>query len=199
MSRETLRPERRPAGAQRQRSRAAARLPRGGSPAGAASAREFPFTRGIRRECTGPALAMRQYAGFGTARSRTSATAHLLEQGQTGALGGVDLPTQIGTTPTPHGPRRGGEGGVAIDSLRDMEALLDGLPIDRISDVHDDQRDGRAAAAALRAGGERQGCPPERITGTVQNDILKEYARGAPTSIRPSLDAADHGPVRLLS
>src|SRR5205085_4387958 len=96
---------------------------------------EFPFTRGIRRDMyRGRRWTMRQYAGFGTAAESNRRYRFLLDQGQTGLSVAFDLPTQIGYDsdhPMAHGEV--GKVGVAIDSLRDMEMLLDGLPIERVS------------------------------------------------------------------
>src|SRR5437660_11816456 len=120
---------------------------------------------------------MRQYAGFGTAAESNQRYKFLLEQGQTGLSVAFDLPTQIGYDsdhPMAHGEV--GKVGVAIDSLRDMEVLLDGLPIDRISTSMTINATAALLLLLYALVAERQGCPPERITGTVQNDILKEYA-----------------------
>jgi len=120
---------------------------------------------------------MRQYAGFGTAAETNRRFRFLLEQGQTGLSVAFDLPTQIGYDsdhPMAHGEV--GKVGVAIDSLRDMEVLLDGLPIDRISTSMTINATAALLLLLYALVAERQGCPPERITGTVQNDILKEYA-----------------------
>jgi methylmalonyl-CoA mutase, N-terminal domain len=139
---------------------------------------EYPLTRGIRREMyRGRHWTMRQYAGFGTAAESNRRYRYLLEQGQTGLSVAFDLPTQIGYD-SDHRMAHGevGKVGVAIDSLRDMEALLDGLPIDRISTSMTINATAALLLLLYQLVAERQGCPPERITGTVQNDILKEYA-----------------------
>jgi len=139
---------------------------------------EFPFTRGIRREMyRGRHWTMRQYAGFGTAAESNRRYRFLLDQGQTGLSVAFDLPTQIGYD-SDHAMARGevGKVGVAIDSLRDMEVLLDGLPIDRISTSMTINATAALLLLLYQLVAERQGCPPDRITGTVQNDILKEYA-----------------------
>src|SRR5438270_6922444 len=139
---------------------------------------EYPFTRGIRRDMyRGRPWTMRQYAGFGTAAESNRRFRFLLEQGQTGLSVAFDLPTQIGYDsdhPMAHGEV--GKVGVAIDSLRDMEVLLDGLPIERISTSMTINATAPLLLLLYQLVAERQGCPPERITGTVQNDILKEYA-----------------------
>jgi methylmalonyl-CoA mutase N-terminal domain/subunit len=139
---------------------------------------EYPFTRGIHRDMyRGRLWTMRQYAGFGTAAESNRRYRFLLEQGQTGLSVAFDLPTQIGYDsdhPMAHGEV--GKVGVAIDSLRDMETLLEGLPIDRISTSMTINATAALLLLLYELVAERQGCPPERITGTVQNDILKEYA-----------------------
>ena len=149
---------------------------------------EYPFTRGIRRDMyRGRLWTMRQYAGFGTAAESNERYRYLLEQGQTGLSVAFDLPTQIGYD-SDHAMARGevGKVGVAIDSLRDMEILLADLPIDRISTSMTINATAALLLLLYQLVAERQGCPPERITGTVQNDILKEYAaRG--TYIYPPL------------
>jgi methylmalonyl-CoA mutase N-terminal domain/subunit len=139
---------------------------------------DFPFTRGIREDMyRGRLWTMRQYAGFGTARESNQRYRFLLQQGQTGLSVAFDLPTQIGYDsdhPMAHGEV--GKVGVAIDSLRDMETLLDGLPLERISTSMTINATAAMLLLLYELVAQRQGCPPDRITGTVQNDILKEYA-----------------------
>jgi methylmalonyl-CoA mutase N-terminal domain/subunit len=123
---------------------------------------------------------MRQYAGFGTAAESNRRYKYLLEQGQTGLSVAFDLPTQIGyDSDADWSKGEVGKVGVAIDSLRDMEVLLDGIPI---ADVSTSMTINATAAILLllyQLVGEKQGVPKQKITGTVQNDILKEYvARG---------------------
>jgi methylmalonyl-CoA mutase, N-terminal domain len=139
---------------------------------------EHPFTRGIRRDMyRGRPWTMRQYAGFGTAAESNRRYRFLLAQGQTGLSVAFDLPTQIGfDSDDPMARGEVGKVGVAIDSLRDMETLLDGLPIDRISTSMTINATAALLLLLYQLVAERQGCPSERITGTVQNDILKEYA-----------------------
>jgi methylmalonyl-CoA mutase N-terminal domain/subunit len=139
---------------------------------------EFPYTRGIRPEMyRGRLWTMRQYAGFGTAAESNRRYKYLLEQGQTGLSVAFDLPTQIGyDSDADWSKGEVGKVGVAIDSLRDMEVLLDGIPI---ADVSTSMTINATAAILLllyQLVGEKQGVPKEKITGTVQNDILKEYA-----------------------
>src|ERR1041385_7775246 len=139
---------------------------------------EYPFTRGIRRDLyRGRHWTMPQYAGFGTAAESNRRYRFLLDQGQTGLSVAFDLPTQIGYD-SDHPMARGevGKVGVAIDSLRDMEVLLDGLPIESISTSMTINATAALLLLLYQLVAEKQGCPPERITGTVQNDILKEYA-----------------------
>ncbi len=139
---------------------------------------EFPFTRGLRKDgYRGRLWTMRQYAGFGTAAESNRRYKYLLERGQTGLSVAFDLPTQIGYD-SDHPMARGevGKVGVAIDSLRDMEILLDGLPIDRISTSMTINATAGLLLLLYQLVAEKQGTPPEKITGTVQNDILKEYA-----------------------
>jgi methylmalonyl-CoA mutase, N-terminal domain len=138
----------------------------------------YPFTRGIRKDMyRGRLWTMRQYAGFGTAQESNQRYRFLLERGQTGLSVAFDLPTQIGYD-SDHRMADGevGKVGVAIDSLRDMETLLDGLPIERISTSMTINATAALLLLLYQLVAEKQGCPPERITGTVQNDILKEYA-----------------------
>ena len=139
---------------------------------------EFPFTRGIRPDMyRGRSWTMRQYSGFGTASESNRRYRFLLDQGQTGLSVAFDLPTQIGyDSDHPMANGEVGKVGVAIDSLRDMEILLDGLPLDRISTSMTINATAALLLLLYQLVAERQGCPPERITGTVQNDILKEYA-----------------------
>jgi methylmalonyl-CoA mutase N-terminal domain/subunit len=139
---------------------------------------EYPFTRGVRADMyRGRLWTMRQYAGFGTAAESNSRYRYLLDAGQTGLSVAFDLPTQIGYD-SDHRMANGevGKVGVAIDSLRDMEILLDGLPIDRISTSMTINATAALLLLLYQLVAERQGCLPEQITGTVQNDILKEYA-----------------------
>jgi methylmalonyl-CoA mutase, N-terminal domain len=139
---------------------------------------EYPFTRGIRPDMYRRRhWTMRQYAGFGTAAESNERFRYLLDQGQTGLSVAFDLPTQIGYD-SDHVMARGevGKVGVAIDSLRDMEVLLAGLPIDRISTSMTINATAALLLLLYQLVAERQGYAPERITGTVQNDILKEYA-----------------------
>src|SRR3989440_712849 len=139
---------------------------------------EYPFTRGIREDMyRGRLWTMRQYAGFGTAEESNRRYRFLLEHGQTGLSVAFDLPTQIGYD-SDHQMARGevGKVGVAIDSLKDMETLLDDLPIERISTSMTINATAAILLLLYQLVAEKQGCPPDKVTGTVQNDILKEYA-----------------------
>ncbi|HEY4719588.1 MAG TPA: methylmalonyl-CoA mutase family protein [Candidatus Methylomirabilis sp.] len=142
---------------------------------------EYPFTRGIQPTMyRGRLWTMRQYAGFGSAEETNRRFRYLLEQGQTGLSVAFDLPTQIGydsDAPEAHGEV--GKVGVAIDSLEDMEHLLDGIPLDRVSTSMTINATAAILLCMYVAVGEKQRVPPEKLSGTVQNDILKEYiARG---------------------
>jgi methylmalonyl-CoA mutase N-terminal domain/subunit len=139
---------------------------------------EFPYTRGIRPDMyRGRLWTMRQYAGFGTARESNERYRYLLKQGQTGLSVAFDLPTQIGYD-SDHAMARGevGKVGVAIDSLRDMETLLADIPVAEISTSMTINATAAMLLLLYQLVAEHQGAPAEKITGTVQNDILKEYA-----------------------
>lgn len=142
---------------------------------------QYPYTRGIH-----PALyrsklwTMRQYAGFGTATESNARYRYLLEHGTTGLSVAFDLPTQIGLD-SDHPLARGevGRVGVAIDSLEDMEILFDGIPIERVSTSMTINATAGILLALYLAVAESQGVSLTKVSGTVQNDILKEYiARG---------------------
>ncbi len=142
---------------------------------------EYPFTRGIQPTMyRGRLWTMRQYAGFGTAEETNRRFRYLLEQGQTGLSVAFDLPTQIGydsDAPEAHGEV--GKVGVAIDSLEDMERLLEGIPLDRVTTSMTINATAAVLLCMYVAVGEKQGVSPDKLGGTVQNDILKEYiARG---------------------
>jgi methylmalonyl-CoA mutase, N-terminal domain len=146
-----------------------------------ASPGSFPYTRGIHRDMYRRRLwTMRQYAGFGTAAESNGRYRFLLDQGQTGLSVAFDLPTQIGyDSDHPMANGEVGKVGVAIDSLEDMELLFAGIPLDKVSTSMTINATAAMLLLLYQLVAERQGCPPEKITGTVQNDILKEYtARG---------------------
>ncbi|HZE88199.1 MAG TPA: methylmalonyl-CoA mutase family protein, partial [Verrucomicrobiae bacterium] len=138
----------------------------------------FPFTRGVQPSMyRGRLWTMRQYAGFGTASETNGRFRYLLEQGQTGLSTAFDLPTQMGyDSDHPMAQGEVGRSGVAIDSIEDMEALLDGLPLDRVSTSMTINATAAILLALYVAVARRRGIPESALAGTVQNDILKEYA-----------------------
>jgi methylmalonyl-CoA mutase, N-terminal domain len=140
-----------------------------------------PFTRGNHRSgYRGRLWTMRQYAGYATARESNQRYRYLLERGQSGLSVAFDLPTQIGYD-SDHPMARGevGRVGVAIDSLADMEILFDEIPLDRVSTSMTINATAAILLALYVAVGRRRGIAPDALSGTVQNDILKEYvARG---------------------
>jgi methylmalonyl-CoA mutase, N-terminal domain len=139
---------------------------------------EFPFTRGIRADGYRRRLwTMRQYAGFGTAAESNRRYRRLLEQGQTGLSVAFDLPTQIGYD-ADHPMARGevGKVGVHISSLHDMETLFDAIPLAEVSTSMTINATAAMLLLLYQLVAEKQGATPEQVTGTVQNDILKEYA-----------------------
>ncbi len=142
---------------------------------------EFPFTRGVYPTMyRGRLWTMRQYAGFGTAAESNKRYRYLLSRGQTGLSVAFDLPTQIGMD-SDHSLAEGevGKVGVAIDSLEDMQTLFDGIPLDRVSTSMTINSTAAILLALYVAVAKQQGANLRRLSGTVQNDILKEYiARG---------------------
>ena len=142
---------------------------------------EFPFTRGVQpNSYRGRIWTMRQYSGYGTAADTNERFRYLLEQGQTGLSVAFDLPTQIGYD-SDHPLARGevGKVGVPICSLEDMETLFDGIPLGRVSTSMTINATASLLLCFYIAAAKRQGVTLEQISGTVQNDILKEYiARG---------------------
>jgi methylmalonyl-CoA mutase N-terminal domain/subunit len=141
----------------------------------------FPYTRGIHRSgYRGRLWTMRQYAGFGTAAESNRRYRYLLDHGTTGLSVAFDLPTQIGyDSDDPHAAGEVGRVGVAIDSLEDMETLLDGIPLERVSTSMTINATAAILLALYVAVARRRGVPASSLSGTVQNDILKEYvARG---------------------
>ena len=141
----------------------------------------YPFTRGIQPTMyRGRLWTMRQYAGFGTAAESNRRYRYLLSQGVSGLSVAFDLPTQMGYD-SDHALARGevGRVGVAIDSLADMEALFEGIPLDGVSTSMTINATAIILLALYVAVGRRQGVEEKRLSGTIQNDILKEYiARG---------------------
>jgi methylmalonyl-CoA mutase, N-terminal domain len=142
---------------------------------------EFPFTRGVYPTMyRGRLWTMRQYAGFGTAEETNRRYRYLLEHGQTGLSVAFDLPTQMGYDSS-HAMASGevGRVGVAIDSLDDMRTLFDGIPLEEVSVSMTINATAAILLALYVALADERGVPRDRLTGTVQNDILKEYiARG---------------------
>jgi len=142
---------------------------------------EYPFTRGVQPTMyRGKLWTMRQYAGFGNALESNKRYKYLLEQGQSGLSVAFDLPTQIGyDSDDPHSLGEIGKVGVAIDSLSDMEILFDGIPLDKVSTSMTINSTASILLAMYMVVGEKQGVSREKLRGTIQNDILKEYiARG---------------------
>ncbi|MBZ5539061.1 MAG: methylmalonyl-CoA mutase family protein [Acidobacteriia bacterium] len=142
---------------------------------------EFPYTRGIYPTMyRGRLWTMRQYAGFGTAAESNRRYRYLLSKGQAGLSVAFDLPTQIGMdsdAPLAHGEV--GKVGVAIDSLEDMETLFDGIPLEKVSTSMTINASAAILLCLYVAVARKQGASPQKLTGTIQNDILKEYiARG---------------------
>lgn len=142
---------------------------------------EYPFTRGVQPTMyRGKLWTMRMYAGFATAEESNNRYKYLLEQGQTGLSVAFDLPTQIGyDSDHPLSQGEVGKVGVAIDSLEDMETLFDGIPLDKVSTSMTINAPASVLLAMYIAVAEKQGVTTDKLRGTIQNDILKEYiARG---------------------
>lgn len=139
---------------------------------------EYPFTRGVQPTMyRGRFWTMRQYAGFATAEESNKRYKYLLSQGQTGLSVAFDLPTQIGyDSDHPMAEGEVGKVGVAIDSLADMETLFDGIPLDKVSTSMTINAPAAVLLAMYIAVAEKQGVKPDQLRGTIQNDILKEYA-----------------------
>ena len=142
---------------------------------------EFPYTRGIYPTMyRGRFWTMRQYAGFGTAVQSNRRYRYLLGKGQAGLSVAFDLPTQIGLdSDHPLALGEVGKVGVAIDSLEDMETLVDGIPLERVSTSMTINSTAAILLCLYVAAAKKQGANLEKLSGTVQNDVLKEYiARG---------------------
>jgi methylmalonyl-CoA mutase N-terminal domain/subunit len=142
---------------------------------------DFPFTRGPYADMyRGRPWTIRQYAGFASAEETNARFRYLLDRGQTGLSVAFDLPTQLGyDSDDERAAGEVGRTGVAIDSLADMELLLDGIPLDRVSTSMTINAPAALLLLLYELVAEEQGVPPEKLRGTVQNDILKEYiARG---------------------
>ena len=138
---------------------------------------EFPYTRGVRSNMyRGRLWTMRQFSGFGTPEDSNRRNKFLLAHGQTGLSVAFDLPTIMGYD-SDHERAEGEVGvcGVAIDSLRDMETLFDGIPLDKVSTSMTINAPAAVLLAMYICVGEKQGVPSEALRGTLQNDLLKEY------------------------
>lgn len=151
---------------------------------------EFPFTRGVQPTMyRGRFWTMRQYAGFATPEETNKRYKYLLEHGQTGLSVAFDLPTQIGyDSDHPLSDGEVGKVGVAIDTLKDVEILFDGIPMDKVSTSMTINSTAAILLTMYIAVAEKQGVKSEVLQGTIQNDVLKEYAaRG--TYIYPPLES----------
>ncbi len=161
---------------------------------------QYPFTRGVQPTMyRGRLWTMRQYSGFGTPKESNQRYKWLLEQGQTGISVALDLPTQLGLdSDDPQALDDVGRVGVAIDTLADMETLFDGIPLERVSTSFTINSTAAVLLAMYLVVAERQGVPANKIAGTIQNDILKEYAaRGTwifppEPSLRLIVDTIEH-------
>ncbi len=142
---------------------------------------EYPFTRGVQPTMyRGRLWSIRQYAGFGTPEETSERFKFLLSEGQPGLSVAFDLPTQLGyDSDDPLSEGEVGKVGVAIDTLADMETMFDGIPLDKVSTSMTINAPAAVLVAMYAVVGQKQGVSQERITGTAQNDVLKEYvARG---------------------
>ena len=155
---------------------------------------EYPYTRGVQPTMyRGRLWSIRQYAGYGTAEETNERFRFLLKEGQPGLSVAFDLPTQLGyDSGDPMSEGEVGKVGVAIDTLDDMETMFDSIPLDQVSTSMTINAPAAVLVAMYAVVGQKQGVPNDKIQGTVQNDVLKEYvARG--TYIyppRPSLRLA---------
>ncbi|HZO94249.1 MAG TPA: methylmalonyl-CoA mutase family protein [Candidatus Baltobacteraceae bacterium] len=141
----------------------------------------FPYTRGIRRDMyRGRHWTMRQYAGFATAAASNERYRYLLANGVTGLSVAFDLPTQLGyDSDAPQARGEVGKVGVAIDTIEDVETLFDQIPLDRVTVSMTINAPASILLAFVLAVARRRGIPFEKLGGTIQNDVLKEYvARG---------------------
>ncbi len=138
---------------------------------------EYPFTRGVHPTLHRSRLwTMRMFAGFGTAEETNQRFKYLLDQGQTGLSIAFDLATLMGyDTDSPEALGEFGKCGVAVSSLKDMEILLDGIPLDKVSTSMTINSPAAVIWAMYIAAAEKQGVRPDQLRGTTQNDILKEY------------------------
>src|SRR5579875_2796394 len=142
---------------------------------------EYPFSRGIHREMYRARLwTMRQYAGYASARESNERYRYLLSKGSTGLSMAFDLPTQLGLdSDDPRALGEVGRTGVAIDTIDDMRTAFDGIPLDQVSTSMTINAPAAVLLLLYELVAEEQGVAPEKLRGTTQNDILKEYiARG---------------------
>jgi methylmalonyl-CoA mutase N-terminal domain/subunit len=142
---------------------------------------EYPFTRGVQPTMyRGRLWSIRQYAGFGTPEESNERFKFLLSEGQPGLSVAFDLPTQLGyDSDDPLSEGEVGKVGVAIDTLADMETMFEGIPLDKVSTSMTINAPAAVLVAMYAVVGQKQGVPQDRIAGTAQNDVLKEYvARG---------------------
>src|SRR3954466_12880619 len=142
---------------------------------------EFPFTRGVHREMYRKQLwTMRQYAGYASARESNERYRYLISKGSTGLSMAFDLPTQLGLdSDNPRSLGEVGRTGVAIDTIDDMRTAFDGIPLDQVSTSMTINAPAACLLLLYELVGEEQGVPSEKLRGTTQNDVLKEYiARG---------------------
>src|SRR6202140_4926930 len=138
---------------------------------------EYPFTRGIYPTMyRGRLWTMRQFAGFGTPQETNRRFKYLLEHGQTGLSTAFDMPSLMGhDSDHPRSLGEVGREGVAVDSVEDMQALFDGIPLDKVSVSMTINAPAAIMLAFYVVAAERQGVAPEHLAGTIQTDILKEY------------------------
>ena len=142
---------------------------------------EYPYTRGVQASMyRGRLWSIRQYAGYGTPEETNERFKFLLKEGQPGLSVAFDLPTQLGyDSDDPLSLGEVGKVGVAIDTLADMETMFDGIPLDQVSTSMTINAPASVLVAMYAVVGQKQGVPQDRIAGTAQNDVLKEYvARG---------------------
>src|SRR5436305_15350923 len=137
----------------------------------------YPYTRGVRADMyRGRLWTMRQYAGFGTAKETNERFRHLLAAGQTGLSVAFDLPTQMGLdSDSPRAAGEVGRAGVAIDTVEDMHALLEGIPLESVSTSMTINATAATLLAMYIVVAEERGIARGSLSGTIQNDILKEY------------------------
>ena len=161
---------------------------------------EYPYTRGVQATgYRGKLWTMRQFAGYGTAKQTNERFHYLLDHGQTGLSTAFHLPTLYGYD-SDHEMSRGevGKCGVAVDSLRDMEILFDRIDLGRVTTSMTINSTAPIALAMYLAVARKHGTSWDRVGGTLQNDILKEYIAQKEYIFPPPLDEARHGPVCLL-